>query len=164
MSSCSSLSHMHRAASHCTVAVWLGSSSRRTEGGEGRRELTQRETGVLISDGLTGCVDRAVAQEEEKKRCNGGTSCVKRKKKRKTEQNRRVIHKRPQEREGRNRERSPPRGEKSFGAGRGSKLDGADKDTEEGKRIEKRCLTGGEKRGSACTKWKRRKERGGEGA
>ena len=38
-------------------------------GGEGRRELARRETGALISDGLTGCVDRAVSQEEEE-RCN----------------------------------------------------------------------------------------------
>lgn len=76
MFSCSNLTYMHRAVSHCAAAVWLSSSSRRTEGGEGRRELTQRETGVLISDGLTGCVDRALAQEEEK-RCNEGTSCLK---------------------------------------------------------------------------------------
>lgn len=68
---------MHTAVSRCTVAVWLGSSSRQTEGGEGQHELAQRETGALISDGLTGCVDGAVAQEEEEKRCNGGTSCLK---------------------------------------------------------------------------------------
>lgn len=69
--------YAHTAVSQRTVAVWLGSSSRRTEGGEGRRKLAQRETGALISDGLTGCVDRAVVQEEEEKRCNGGTSCLK---------------------------------------------------------------------------------------
>lgn len=55
---------MHTAVSHCTVAVWLGSSSRQTEGGEGQHELAQRETGALISNGLTSYVDRAVAQEE----------------------------------------------------------------------------------------------------
>lgn len=32
--------------------------------------------GALISDELTGCMHRAVAQEEEK-RCNGRTSCLK---------------------------------------------------------------------------------------
>lgn len=68
---------MHTAASHRSEAVWLSSSSRQTEGGEGRRKLAQRETGALISDGLTGCVDRAVAQEEEEKKSNGGTSCLK---------------------------------------------------------------------------------------
>ena len=39
-------------------------------------ELAQTETGALISDRLTGCVDRAVAQGEEKRR-NWGTSCLK---------------------------------------------------------------------------------------
>ncbi|KAK5884698.1 hypothetical protein CesoFtcFv8_018494 [Champsocephalus esox] len=65
--------HMH-AHSSLSLHVWLSSSSsRQTEGGEGRRELARREKGALISDGLTGCVDRAVAQEEEE-RCNGRTS------------------------------------------------------------------------------------------
>ncbi|KAK5856006.1 hypothetical protein PBY51_007633 [Eleginops maclovinus] len=74
---------LHKPSHACTqqplIAPWLwlssssSSSSRQTEGGEGRRELAQRETGALISDGLTGCVDRAVAQEEEE-RCNGRTS------------------------------------------------------------------------------------------
>lgn len=86
MFNCSNLTYMHRAVSHCAAAVWLSSSSRRTEGGEGRRELTQRETGVLISDGLTGCVDRALAQEEEK-RCNEGTSCLKKKSNKKKKRN-----------------------------------------------------------------------------
>lgn len=75
---------MHTAASHRSEAVWLSSSSRQTEGGEGRGKLAQRETGALISDGLTGCVDRAVAQEEEKK-SNGGTSCLKSRAKQRSE-------------------------------------------------------------------------------
>ncbi len=59
------LTFMQTAVTHCTVAVWLSSISRQTEGGEGQRELAQRETGALISDGLTGCMDGAVAQEEK---------------------------------------------------------------------------------------------------
>lgn len=66
---------MQTTVANCTVAVWLG-GSRQTERGEEQHELAQRETGALISDGLTGCVDRAVAQEEEK-RCNGSTICLK---------------------------------------------------------------------------------------
>lgn len=49
------------------------SSSRQTEGGEALRELTRRETGALIRNRLTGCVERAAVQEEHKRR-NGGTS------------------------------------------------------------------------------------------
>lgn len=51
------------------IILWLlsSSSSRQTEGGEGRNKLAERETGALISDRLTGCVERAVVQEEEKR-------------------------------------------------------------------------------------------------
>lgn len=135
---------MHTAASHCSVAVWLSSSSRQTEGGEGRRKLAQRETGALISDGLTGCVDRAVAQEEEKK-SNGGTSCLKSRAKHRSKNVRDIERGR-----GRKKERSQ-RGEKSFRPGRGSELEEADKDTERGKRAQKPSLTE-EKRGTARTK------------
>ncbi|CAB1450759.1 unnamed protein product [Pleuronectes platessa] len=41
------------------------------------KDGAHRETSALISDGLTGCADRAVAQEEEEERCNGRTSCLK---------------------------------------------------------------------------------------
>lgn len=99
---------MQTAVSSCAVAVWLGSSSRQTEGGEGQHELAQRETGALISDGLTGCVDGAVAQEEER-RCSGED---------KLPEKRSETRGTTREGGGRNIERSL-RGEKSFAAGTG---------------------------------------------
>lgn len=125
---------MQTAASNCTVAEWLGSSSRQTEGGEGQHELAQRETGALISDGLTGCVDGAVAQEEERRR-DGRTSCLKNGAKHRSK-----TRESSREGGGKNIERSV-RGEKSFAAGTGSKQDEADKDTEGGMRTEKPSLT-----------------------
>ncbi|KAM7371674.1 hypothetical protein PAMP_008890 [Pampus punctatissimus] len=131
--------YKHTAVSQHTVAVRLGSSSRLTEGGEGRRKLAQRETGALISDRLTGCVDKAVAQEEEKKRCNGRTSCLNTRSKAGGTTKR--EREREREREGTNGEKSL-RGEKSFGAARRSKLDEADNDVDGTKHTEKPSLTG----------------------
>lgn len=92
------LTFMHSAVFNGTVAV--GSTAATTDkqrGGEGRRGLAQREreTGALISGGLTGCVDRAVAPEEEAQRED------------KLPENRSKAQERnaPKEREGERRER-----------------------------------------------------------
>lgn len=63
---------------------------------------------------------------------------------------------------GENGERSQ-RGEKSFGAGRWSELDEAREDTKEGKCTDKPSLMQGEKWGTVCTKWRRRRRCGREG-
>lgn len=79
---------MQRGCERCCLnrVSWLlsSSSSRQTEGGEGLRELAQRETGALIRNRLTGCVERAAVQEEHKRR-NGGTSWLKTTEKRERE-------------------------------------------------------------------------------
>lgn len=100
-----------------------------------------------------------MAQEEEK-RCNGSTSCLKTGAKQRSE-----THKKRGRGERTERERSL-RGEKSFGAGRGSELDEARKDTEGGKHTEKPSQTGEREEVRECMykvekkKKKRRRKRG----
>ncbi|KAI9539536.1 hypothetical protein NQZ68_005616 [Dissostichus eleginoides] len=65
--------HAHSSLSLHRGCVAQQQQQQTNRGGRRTLELARRETGALISDGLTGCVDRAVAQEEEE-RCNGRTS------------------------------------------------------------------------------------------